>query len=33
MKLMGDFHNPDRLQINLFSPEDGWVAVETFIIY
>ena len=33
MKLMGDFHNPDRLQINLLPLGDGWVAVETFIIH
>jgi len=33
MKLMGDFHNPDILQVNLFPPGDGWVAVETFIIH
>jgi hypothetical protein len=33
MKLMGDFHNPDILQFNLFPPGDGWVAVETLIIH
>jgi hypothetical protein len=33
MKLMGDFHNPDILQVNLFPPGDGWMAVETLIIH
>jgi hypothetical protein len=33
MKLMGDFHNPDILQVHLFPPGDGWVAVEALIIH
>jgi hypothetical protein len=33
MKLMGDLHNPDALQVGLFPPGDALVAAETVFIH
>lgn len=32
VKLVGDFHNPDVLRVDLFPPGDGGVATETVIV-